>query len=480
MILGVFRCRRFSSVRESSLSVIQGTMLNRFAGTAEASEYSQGVEEDDTEDMFEDDDRPSPIVAQIQKSKPVILGGEGKSSALTSTSSVSARDMARGFRSKRSEELYKLSHMVFDGDVKVRVMDVDQFSLDELHHYFMYTLVRRFPAEKCVRVASRIALFRDKNSQHSFESMSKDVAALFGPVHGPELTALFSRCHNTIPIAFMLDYTRRFGKFSRRYIALEVQKTTTPRLFDFVRYASGVKPLPGIVTRPFALRSFARLLPPCSAKRYIFQHLMAHSGEPVTGADAMDPLLGIEARVGESVVTAWRKTKRPDQLIESERDVYSKQPVAQDDIVKAIESGLVVDGEKTSVDALDLQTMQVQAFKSPLMDDSTELANIDSEESGVSDVCGAGDDEERSDDSWWKGRRISTDFFRYNKKAYRRDDEGGWKQIEDPRGEPLDYARAKKLREGRRKVVKMYERQTRQKNRNSLINRTIANRLRQM
>lgn len=468
------------------LSLAQARMLNRFAGTSEDSDLPEdsGCE---IEDDFDVGSEAGPIVAQVQNSKSVLRGGEASNGRPHSRSTALSRSARR---SKRSEEIYKRTHMIFDGEVRIRVMDVDRFELDELHHYFMYTLVRRFPAEKCVKLASRIALFRDKQTQHSFESMSKDVAAIFGPIHGPELTALFSRCSSTIPVAFMLDYTRRFGKFSRKFIAMQVEKSFNPRLFDFVRYPSGVRPLPGIVTRPFALRSFAWLLPPCSAKRYLFQHLLAHTGDPavleklkhqeietsrnilkrVTSGKEIDPSVSSAAKGGEKLVSSWKRVERPSQLIAVESSVYSRQPVSADEIIEALESESHI-STNNDVDAFILQRTQVQSFKSPLDADSDELASIESGKELDLEECPY----ENSDDSWWRDRQRSASFFRYNKKSYRLGEEG-WKQIEDPRGELPDYDRAKALRRGRTKIRSNFARQARKKQRNA-ITHTVLRRL---
>ena len=478
--------RGFSEVVKSVVVCAEDFKLNRFSGLAADSDLPADDHYKDDSDEFDFGDESGPIVAQVQQSKSVLHGGE-------KPSSVSARLRSqRRTRSKRDEEIFKRSHMIFEGDVRVRIMDVDRFRLDELHHYFMYTLVRRFPAEKCVKVASRIAVFRDKQTQHSFESMNKDVAELFGPVYGPELTALFSRCYNTIPVAFMLDYIRRFGKFSRKYIALQVEKTLNPRLFDFVRYPSGVRPLPGIVTRPFALRSFAWLLPPCSAKKYIFQHLLAHSGNTelmdkavhrdtilscLTSGQELDPHISVQAKIGERVSASWQRVPRPRDLPAIESSAAARNPVSADELVEELERE-VSKGNIQAEDegGFDLQTTQVQPFVSPLMEDTSELEVVsddDPKHSTELEPYPVHEDYESPSDSWWKSRKHSASFFRYNKKAYRLDETEGWKQIEDPRGELPDYSRSKALRNHQRKIRANFSRKAKLKQRNSIINTVI-------
>ena len=472
--------RRGFCAGNSMISVLQGSGLHRFAGLACEDDYP--VDCEDSNDEFDTRDGSFPIVAEVQRSKPGIRRMVSDS---WDSSGLFASSLRGQFRSKKAEEEFKRAHMIFDGAVKVRVMDVDEFRLDELHHYFMFTLVRRFPAERCVKIASRVALFRDKHSQHSFESMSKDVGNIFGATHGAELTALFARCYNTIPVAFMLDYTRRFGKFSKRYIAMQVEKTLKPRLFDFVRYPSGVRPLPGIVTRPFALRSFAWLLPPCSAKRYLFQHLLAHSGDSkaleklavedrdifnqIRSGKEMDPQSAAAAKLSERISSSWRV--RPLPLAQIEADVYKKQPASADDIVEVLESSMSRNSVETDdhYDPFASQKTKVQSFKSPLSEDTDALVDTRWSEEGVGVA-----EMETPDESWWKYRQTSKEFFRFNKKAFRLTQEEGWKQVEDPRGEKPDYKRHKMLRNSKRKISSIFKRRIAKKRRDSLISTIIT------
>uniref|UniRef100_A0A0G4F6U1 Uncharacterized protein n=1 Tax=Chromera velia CCMP2878 TaxID=1169474 RepID=A0A0G4F6U1_9ALVE len=166
--------------------------------------------------------------------------------------------------------------------VKIRVLDVDRLPLADVHRLFMFAMVRCLPAETCVKVASRVGLYRDKQTQTSYEQMHRHCAQYFGR-HGAELSALFSRCYATISVTFMLDYTRRFGQFSRAFIAKQVQRSMRTRLFDFLRFArqGGVPTLPLIVTRPWALSSYVRMMSKSSARRYIYHQLKRYGQIPV-------------------------------------------------------------------------------------------------------------------------------------------------------------------------------------------------------
>jgi hypothetical protein len=483
--LAIFR-RGFSESSKSASISAEEFRLNRYSGLALDTDFTLDDDLKDELDELDFGDEAGPIVAQVQRSKSVLRGGNKLNAGTARARSQQT------IRSGRQEEIYKRSHMIFEGDVRVRVMDVDRFRLDELHHYFMYTLVRRFPAEKCVKVASRIAVFRDKQTQHSFESMNKDVAELFGPVYGPELTALFSRCYNTIPVAFMLDYTRRFGKFSRKYIALQVDKTLNPRLFDFVRYPSGVRPLPGIVTRPFALRSFAWLLSPCSAKKYIFQHLLAHSGNTelmdravqretslssITSGQELDPHISVQAKIGERVAAQWKLGPRPRKLPSIDSSAAARNPTSANELLEELEIQVSTGNIMAEVDGgFNLQTAQVQPFVSPLMEDSSSLevqSHANAKNSTELEILQNSDDYESASESWWKSRKLSASFFRFNKKAYRLNQTEGWKQVEDPRGELPDYGRSRALRNHLRKIRANSSRKAKIKQRNSAINTVI-------
>ena len=63
------------------------------------------------------------------------------------------------------------------------------------------------------------------------------------------------RGFSTISVPFMLDYTRRFGHFSRAFLAEQVEKSLRPGFFDFLRYEGqgGVRPLPLLVAKPWIL-----------------------------------------------------------------------------------------------------------------------------------------------------------------------------------------------------------------------------------
>ncbi|CAJ1458445.1 unnamed protein product [Effrenium voratum] len=189
-----------------------------------------------------------------------------------------------------------------DEPIRVRVLDVDALPLEELHRAFMYTLVRRRPAEVCVRVASRLAMFRDKPGQLAYENMVRDCSWHFGATHGPELLALFTRCYSTISVPFMLDYTRQFGHFSRKFLAEQVEKSLRPGFLDFMRYQDqgGVRKLPLTISKPWSLQAYTRLMMKSYLKSRIYEQLKLHGHIPEVDEDT-DPDMPVEARVMEQL-----------------------------------------------------------------------------------------------------------------------------------------------------------------------------------
>lgn len=176
---------------------------------------------------------------------------------------------------------------------RMRVLDLDSVSPAVLHHSFMFLLVKHLPAEICLKVLSRIAVYRDVHTQLAYENLIRDMGFLFTKHYeactstphdlGPTLVAYVCRIVQTISIAWGVNYVRRFGCFSKQFIVQQIERSANPRLFDFVRYAhkGGVKPLPPIVTHPHRLSSYVRLLDESSSKFYMYTHLKRHRQLPL-------------------------------------------------------------------------------------------------------------------------------------------------------------------------------------------------------
>jgi hypothetical protein len=379
---------------------------------------------------------------------------------------------------------------------KMRILDVDRIPLHMLHQSFMYTMVRRLPAEKCVQVVSRIGQFRDKQSQACYESLLRDCGKLFGPVYGAELLALFTRCHQTLSIPFALDYVRKFGEFSRAYIAKKVAKSMQVRLFDFSRYThkGGVRPLPLIVTRPWSLNSYAGLLRPSSARRYIYNQLKIHGQIPIFDSTAQDERgnMALPARFTESMIEAGRKRvgsgKNDDEVMErpplleaimaAEYTGQSLEDVLEgmekekerhmmdgdydeeededlgdmeeadfvDDEDEIFSDDEVDDDDRQDLKALLIDETPVHRFRAPRVGKMSmqfeKVAPVLSNKySSPKPEDGAVIDPREEPANYannavvprhWKVVRRR--FFRHDRKAYRLT-AGGWKQVQDPRGE---------------------------------------------
>jgi hypothetical protein len=179
----------------------------------------------------------------------------------------------------------------------------------------------------------------------------------------------------------------------------------------------------------------------------------------------MDPQSAAAAKLSEKISSSWKV--RPLPLAQIEADVYKKQPAGADDIVEVLESSTfdTVD----DYDPFASQKTKVQSFKSPLAEDTDALLDTRCSEAGV-EVA----EMETPDESWWKHRQTSKEFFRFNKKAYRLTQEEGWKQVEDPKGEKPDYKRQKMLRNAKRKISSIFKRRIAKKRRDSLISTIIT------
>merc|ERR1719362_613158 len=396
-----------------------------------------------------------------------------------------------------------------DQPIRVRVLDVDALPLEDVHLAFMHTLVRRRPAEVSIHVASRIAQFRDKHGQLGYENLLRDAGRLFGPTHGPELIALLARCYCTISVPFMVDYTRRYGQFSRAFIANQVEKSMRPAFFDFVRYQKkgGVRPLPLLVSKPWALSSYTRLMANCSLKRYMHEQLKlyGHVPQPKVNAHVAHDLPA-EVRVAEQLSAAgalrvappqrasepgdWKRHWRSPSDFE-DGDAHVERPALLEAIMEAEHSGRgwnldsAVEA-RAARDFLPATSGAVGQTEETLASAEAWSSGSDGEEDeqkwrddneGLSEdergrfalqfqhVIADADldlpdsalvesaephglfDELALPDRYWGRSRLS--FFRHMRKAYQLV-EGQWAQVPDPRGPRHKPRRRHKPRQQRR------------------------------
>lgn len=360
--------------------------------------------------------------------------------------------------------------------IRVRVLDVDALPLEEIHRAFMYTLVRRRPAEVCVRIASALAKFRDKPGQLAYQRLLSGTGKLFGSTHGPELLALFTRCYATISVPFMLDYTRQYGHFSRAFLAEQVEKSLRPGFFDFMRYEDqgGVRPLPLVISKPWSIQAYTRLMSKSYLKSRLYEQLKLHGHIPDLDKDT-DPDLSPEVRVMEELgkAGALKVAERPAPAPASRAEVA--RPALLDAIMQAEHSGRGWSPDQAT--ATPNARAPLRGVRRALAEVEIDLEESDKEE-GFSDYYDedeeeVSDDEGRSNrfglqfervvpesaysvsaedglmmdpkqsnkrdyeleeviaDRWWS--RLRRRFFRHNYRAHGLV-EGQWQRVPDPRG----------------------------------------------
>ncbi|XP_026191876.1 uncharacterized protein LOC34621760 [Cyclospora cayetanensis] len=181
------------------------------------------------------------------------------------------------------------------GMAVTKICDIDSLRAADLNRGFMLLLVQQLPAEVVLQLLTRIGLYRDRPCQKAYEALSRDFSQVVSrcleqqrtPAAGAAAAAataaaLLTRSIQTLPLPWAVDYVRRFGAFSKAFLARHIERVTNPRFFDFVRYQQhgGLRPLPAIVRHPYRLSSYVQLLGECSVKKYLYTHLKRHGVLP--------------------------------------------------------------------------------------------------------------------------------------------------------------------------------------------------------
>ncbi|CAD7945617.1 unnamed protein product [Amoebophrya sp. A25] len=272
------------------------------------------------------------------------------------------------------------------GPIKVRVLDVDKLSSSDLHTLFMHSCVRFLPAEACLKIAHRVALFREKWSQSSYENLlrhcTEDYFSKNNGAHAAELLALFTRCHSTLSVPIFVDYIRKYGKFSRQFLAKLIDKQLQPRTFDFVRYESigGVAPVHPLVARPYHLSSFLYCMGKSQIKTHLLEELRTEGLVSVNPAEEEEKAL-LEARMAEGMLP--QEQRRPLRLA----DPVSRPPAME--TVLASLSG--EDVEEKAYGSLAEEEEEIEE-----VEDDGYLADEKEEVSEVDDHTEVDEDEETS------------------------------------------------------------------------------------
>ncbi|KAL8274522.1 hypothetical protein Esti_001543 [Eimeria stiedai] len=170
-----------------------------------------------------------------------------------------------------------------------KVLDLDSLEASVLNRAFMLLLVQQLPAELVLQLLSRIGVYRDVPSQRAYEALSQDFSRIVcrslqqqqqpaAAAAAAAAAAMLTRCLQTLPLPWAVDYVRRFGSFSKLFLSRLIERAANPKPFDFIRYQrhGGVRPLPALLRHPYRLSSYVELLRECSVKKYMYIHLKRH------------------------------------------------------------------------------------------------------------------------------------------------------------------------------------------------------------
>ncbi|GAB68960.1 hypothetical protein PCYB_143880 [Plasmodium cynomolgi strain B] len=242
----------------------------------------------------------------------------------------------------------------YDQMETIKILDIDSVPLDVLNKLFAYKIVKNCSAELCLKIISRIGMYRDKYSQVSYENMINYLGQTINHNSNAEIIALFSRCYETVSIPFLVNFVRKYATFSRSFIVNMYDKYFRKRLFDFVRYESnfGIRKIPNILTHPYHLSSYIKLLGECSAKKDMYIQLKMRGHVPHWAnlnqegtANEMDYLPGgMNYLPGEENHPRAKKITITDDKKKSvKRKNYVERPKMYDVILSAEYTGLPIE-----------------------------------------------------------------------------------------------------------------------------------------
>ncbi|CRH02551.1 conserved Plasmodium protein, unknown function [Plasmodium relictum] len=240
-------------------------------------------------------------------------------------------------------EKKKKKNVNYDNIETIKILDIDSLPCNVLNHLFAYKIVKNCSAELCLKIISRIGMYRDKYSQVSYENMINYLGQIINNDKNAEIIALFSRCYETVSIPFLVNYVRKYGSFSRSFIVNMYDKYFKKRLFDFVRYENnlGIRKIPNILTHPYHLSSYIKLLGECSAKKDMYIQLKIRGFIPSSSnyydeknIQEMDYFMNQEKG----------KTKKINMDVNKKKsNKYIERPKMYDVILSAEHSGLPIE-----------------------------------------------------------------------------------------------------------------------------------------
>ncbi|SBS90624.1 conserved Plasmodium protein, unknown function [Plasmodium malariae] len=238
----------------------------------------------------------------------------------------------------------KKKNVNYDKIETIKILDIDSLPCNILNHLFAYKIVKNCSAELCLKIISRIGMYRDKYSQVSYENMINYLGQIINSNNNAEIIALFSRCYETVSIPFLVNYVRKYGTFSRSFIVNMYDKYFRKRLFDFVRYENnmGIRKIPNILTHPYHLSSYIKLLGECSAKKdmYIQLKMRGHIPNSINFNNSEKTLDNVNYIMNEASNTKIKKVNVRNDNKKLTNNKYVERPKIYDAILSAEYTGL--------------------------------------------------------------------------------------------------------------------------------------------
>ncbi|XP_955431.1 uncharacterized protein TA18015 [Theileria annulata] len=309
----------------------------------------------------------------------------------------------------------------------IRVLDVDRLPLPILHHMLCYTLVKNIPAENVLKIISNIASLRDKNKHICYQNLFRLVVLNSSPICAPEIIATLTRSYQSISIPLMVDYVRKYGTFSRKFLSNLISRYSDPFPLDFLRYASHSRNLPMILTRPFSLISYVNLLKNCSAKRFMYLSLLNYGHVPNTQKfDKIHAYGTMDYKLSEEILSFEKLLD--DNVLISDNKEDPNRPKIYDKILELQHSGesnledLELDPQPHEPTSTSLQFIKV-------LDQHQNTFNDTHHTQGSNQVYKDIDDSiptDGSNVSWSLPWGLKRDSFHYRGKTYKLDPQRGW------------------------------------------------------
>lgn len=333
----------------------------------------------------------------------------------------------------------------------IRVLDVDELPLTLIHHMLCYAMVKHMPAETVIQVISRIASLRDNNSHVGYQNLLRDLGRIASPLCRAEVVALLSRCYQSISVPFMVDYVRRFGTFSRRFMAKLIQTHSRPLPLDFLRYRAGQRSMNQILTRPWALFGYVKLLKKSSSKTYMYHNLLVRGYVPnETEFDRFHTFGTLDAKMATTILNSEKLLNSTVQFNAESTRSDPARPKMYDEVLEAHALGIPLEDVHAEAQDLSVDTQDDVATAPSAM--GTQLVKIQTavqQPKSAPTASGFRDVEDdlpanRSHISWktpW-GRRRDVFHFKGNLcsfistfhsgKTYSMDEQQGWRMAKSP------------------------------------------------